>query len=385
MSILILLINPFETFMLKTISLFTIRIYFRHFLHACLKTRQTFTPQKGSFLFNAFPLFDFIGQMTEIITMTKIIPFASGKGGVGKSLVLSNLGLQLSRMGRTVILMDLDLGAANLHTFLGLKNNKEGLGYLIHKKNRSLESLVYPTDHERLFFIPGDNLLPDSANYSFFIKRKLLSEIQNLTADYILLDLGAGSCFNTLDYFTLSEEPFMVVCPEPTSILNAYSFLKSARARQIFSLFPANSPERKHLKFLFGKKMEGTEWNFSEALIQFRKEFPSCSEYIEEGLPNLTPRILINMGRTRSDLNMTGHLRTMCKKNLSLDLQYIGFIHYEESMHIAVKQRKPYIMDYPEETFSTDIKRLAQGLETLRPKKFSAEDQHDLNELQSYI
>jgi len=317
--------------------------------------------------------------------MTKIIPFASGKGGVGKSLLISNLGLQLSQMGRTVILLDLDLGAANLHTFLGIKNNKEGLGYLIHKKNETLESMVYPTEYKQLFFIPGDNLLPETANFPYYIKKKLLQEIQNLTADYILLDLGAGSSFNTLDFFNLSPEPFMVVCPEPTSILNAYSFIKNARARQIFALFPARSPERKLLKNLLGQKMEGTDWNFLTALSRFTQTFPVQAKIIEKELPLFKPRILINMGRSRNDLKMTSHLRSMCLKNLSVELRYIGFVHFEESMHLSVKRRKPYILENPDSIFGKDIQRLAAGMKSLENRGQKKETPKDLEELENFI
>lgn len=299
--------------------------------------------------------------------------------------MISNLALQLSRMGRTVILLDLDLGAANLHTFLGIKNNKEGLGYLIHRKNVSLESMVYPTEYKQLFFIPGDNLLPETANFPYYIKKKLLQEIQNLTADYIFLDLGAGSSFNTLDFFNVSSEPIVVLCPEPTSILNAYSFIKSARARQIFSLFPGRSPQRNHLKNLLGQKMEGTDWNFSTALSRFSLKFPNEAHMLEKELLSFKPRILINMGRSRNDLKMTGHLRSMCKKNLSVELRYIGFIHFEESMHLSVKRRKPFIIDYPDSVFGIDILRLAEGIESLRARGKTTGFPTDLQELEKFI
>ena len=72
--------------------------------------------------------------------MVRLLPIASGKGGVGKSVISANLGLALSRAdrsghpGRTVVLVDLDLGASNLHTFLGMKNKHAGIGALVWKK-----------------------------------------------------------------------------------------------------------------------------------------------------------------------------------------------------------------------------------------------------------
>lgn len=65
--------------------------------------------------------------------MTAIVPVASGKGGVGKTIATANLGISLAQAGKTVILADLDLGAANLHTILGIRNRQPGIGHIISK------------------------------------------------------------------------------------------------------------------------------------------------------------------------------------------------------------------------------------------------------------
>jgi MinD-like ATPase involved in chromosome partitioning or flagellar assembly len=176
--------------------------------------------------------------------MTTIIPVASGKGGVGKTVFTANIGVSLARAGKTVILADLDLGGSNLHTALGEKNDKSGIGNYIYKQERSLESLLVETREPRLYFIPGDSLLPGTANLPYFRKAKILKELAGLVADYVILDLGSGSSYNTIDFFLTSASGILVVTPETTSILNAYSFVKAALFRMIYRSFPARSDER---------------------------------------------------------------------------------------------------------------------------------------------
>jgi flagellar biosynthesis protein FlhG len=88
--------------------------------------------------------------------MQYLVPIASGKGGVGKTLLAAQSGASLWRCSKkTVILIDLDLGGSNLHTVLGIRNRHPGIGHFIYRKVDSVEQLVVPTSQERLFFIPG--------------------------------------------------------------------------------------------------------------------------------------------------------------------------------------------------------------------------------------
>ncbi|MDA3851340.1 MAG: AAA family ATPase [Spirochaetaceae bacterium] len=198
--------------------------------------------------------------------MNKIIPFVSGKGGVGKNLLRANIGIELSRQGKTVILADLDFGAANLHTLLGMKNNREGLGSYLSIKNESLERFVCPTDYKRLYLIPGDELMSGMANHPYFMKKKLIKELKELTADYVLLDLGAGTNFNVVDYMLISNNPFIIITPDPPSILNAYGLIKNGLYRRLLRYLPSNSTNRESLLNALHGKIEGTEKSLDSIL-----------------------------------------------------------------------------------------------------------------------
>jgi len=165
--------------------------------------------------------------------MSKIYPISSGKGGVGKSFIAVSLGVLLAKHGKKVVLVDLDLGGSNLHTLLGIKNPKSGIDSFLNKTVNRLEHVAYPTNIEDLFIISSLHCSMEIANLFHVQKQKIISAIRKLPFDYVLLDLGAGTNFNTLDFFLASKEGIFIFTPEPTSIENSFRFIKAAYLRRL--------------------------------------------------------------------------------------------------------------------------------------------------------
>src|SRR6056297_834688 len=95
-----------------------------------------------------------------------IVPVASGKGGVGKSLLSVNIALALGQAGYRVVLADLDLGGSNLHLMLGSSAFPNSLGTFLSGKSASFKEIIFPTEYENVSFIPGDSEIPGLANLS---------------------------------------------------------------------------------------------------------------------------------------------------------------------------------------------------------------------------
>ena len=121
----------------------------------------------------------------------QILPIASGKGGVGKSLLSANLAIALGQAGKKVVLADLDIGASNLHLALGhnVKNNSIGT-YLTDKS--SFQSIIEATEYDNVSFIAGDSQIPGLTTLKAAQKTKLLRNFHSIDADFLILDLGAG-------------------------------------------------------------------------------------------------------------------------------------------------------------------------------------------------
>lgn len=311
--------------------------------------------------------------------MTAIVPVASGKGGVGKTVVTANLGITLAQAGKTVILVDLDLGAANLHTILGIRNRQPGIGHVIARKESSIENLVMETSIPRLHFLPGDALLPGTANLPFFTKKKIMRDLHNLTADYVLLDLGAGSNYNTVDFFLTGSFGVLVCTPETTAILNGYSFIKTAVYRLLYRSFPAKSPERKIIQNFMNERIEGSSDSFLTLTEQLS---PEAGVIVRSQLQEFCPRVILNNGRSAEELPLGAKLRQIARKNLNIELEYIGFLPHDPAVEHSPFERQPTATRYPDCMFMRGLQGVSATLQKIHPEHPHPplyDDDQDLN------
>jgi flagellar biosynthesis protein FlhG len=94
----------------------------------------------------------------------QILPIASGKGGVGKSLIATNLSIALAQAGKQVVIADFDLGGSNIHLMLGQSGIQQGIGVFLTNSKLKFEHIVLDTSYKNLRFVPGDAEIPGVAN-----------------------------------------------------------------------------------------------------------------------------------------------------------------------------------------------------------------------------
>lgn len=291
--------------------------------------------------------------------MASLLPIASGKGGVGKSVIAANLGLALSRAGQAVVLVDLDLGGSNLHTFLGIRNKQPGLGAFVWKEERKLSDLLVETDYDRLWLIPGDGLMPGTANLEWFVKQRILRDLAALPADFVILDLAAGSSYNVVDFFLTRGEGLVVVRPEITSILNAYSFLKTVAFRALLRSFPEKSPGRASVIEFARKKTEGTGVSFLDFARDLSLRFPEGGEAALSRLSGLRPRVIVNQGKERGDAELGYRLRDIAAKNLGLSMDFAGYLLDDPAVPQSLAARTPLLALDPQAPFARGMTAIA--------------------------
>ena len=159
-------------------------------------------------------------------TNTRVITITSGKGGVGKSNIAINLGIQLMHMGMRVILFDADFGLANIEVMFGAIP-KYNLKDVIEGRKKLTE--IITDGPEGIRFISGGSGVEGLANLSKIQLSNLLrgmSELDEL-ADVVIIDTGAGISDSVLEFVAAGSEVFLVTTPEPTSVTDSYSLLKA--------------------------------------------------------------------------------------------------------------------------------------------------------------
>jgi flagellar biosynthesis protein FlhG len=291
-----------------------------------------------------------------------ILPVASGKGGVGKSLFAANIGLALGEAGKKVILTDLDLGASNLHMFLGLRSIEKGIGTFLNSKDIKFEDIILQTDYDNVFFIPGDAEMPDIANLTSVQKRNLIKNLLSLDADYLIMDLGAGTGHNVLDFFLISGRGVLITTPTLTAILNAYLFLKNAVFRIMSSGFTNKSGAARLINKL---KKEGTPLQkvYIPKLLDKIKTIDreSYDQFIHR-VESFHPCIILNMLVDKKDTEKANQLQRSVKRYLNIDLEHLGIIFKDALQDIALNSRIPIVKYKPGSIIPQAVYRIADKL-----------------------
>jgi len=300
------------------------------------------------------------GDMANTIKIRPtIIPIAGGKGGVGKTFFTANLAIALAEMGHPTVAMDMDLGGSNLHFFLGLPNRFPGIGNFLKTRSAELEEMLVSTEIPNLQFLPGDGLSPFMANIPHAQKIRLISRIIKLPAEYILLDLGAGTSFNMLDLFRLSPHGFVITTPESPAITNMMTFLKHLMLRIIEGNFTKN-----HYICEMLHSMYKTDKQISIGAIQSRIAAidHEAGKTVMELCRRYRPRVVFNMGEHPDEIKISEQINNSLKSILSLEVDYFGFIFNDPAVRQSIKKKIPFIPCYRKNMTTENIERIAERI-----------------------
>lgn len=291
----------------------------------------------------------------------KIWAVGGGKGGVGKSLVTANTSICLALMGYKVVTVDLDLGGANMHTCLGIPIPDKTLSDYISKKVTNFNDLLVSTPIKNLQIISGAQDELGIANLKQMHKNKILSKLSELDADYVLLDLGAGTTFNTLDFFISADKGILVILPEPTSIENTYRFIKSVyhrRLKMIEELLDIHPLINQAMNAKLNSA-QSTPVNLVKRIIEIN---PEMGRKLEHEINKFRPQIIMNQIRNQQDIDIGFSIQSVCKRYFGIDMDYIGFLDYDSTVWQSVKKRKPLLMEFPNSRLVNNFDRIVHKL-----------------------
>ena len=289
-----------------------------------------------------------------------VIPIAGGKGGIGKTILAANIAVTLAYAGYRTIAIDLDLGGSNLHFQLGLKNRYAGVGDFVRAKKDDLANLAVPTQIENLAFIPGDGRTPFMANISVGDKVRLMGAISSLPADFVVLDLGAGSSFNTLDFFRLAGTGIVVTTPEPTAIMNLMTFCKNLIYRAMSVEAKSNEEIAELVRAFIERPIEEQGASLRMLFDQIGRVDMAVSRKMQNNCARIKPRLVFNRGNHPSQLQVVASMEKLLHQRLGLKLDCLGFVFNDDTVLEAIRRRTILIKTFPECLASRCIVRLAK-------------------------
>ena len=291
----------------------------------------------------------------------QIIPVASGKGGVGKSLLSANLAIALGQAGKKVLLVDLDLGASNLHLVIGQTSPKTGIVTYLTGQT-PFEQIISPTDYENVYFIAGDSEIPGLTSLRASKKNDLVKNFQALDFDYLVLDLGAGTHLTILDMFLLSPQGIIVTAPTVTATLNGYLFLKSIVFRMMYNTFRRGTPAHDYLENL-KKDSASLQRLYIPKLVEALESVdPENTALFKSRMEEFRPRLVLNMIEDPKDADRANKIRRSCQQFLGLNLEHLGVIYRDSLQDKALASRLPVIIYKPQSLVAQGIYRVADKI-----------------------
>jgi flagellar biosynthesis protein FlhG len=302
--------------------------------------------------------------MSEVRS-ARIIAIGGGKGGVGKTLVSTNLSLALAERGRRVLLIDADLGGANVHTVLGIAPPLVTLSDVIERK-ASLEDVTVNTPYPNLRFVSGALDDISAANPNHTAKMRLLRQLGRADGvDLVVLDLGAGTSFNTLDFFLIAHTSVLVVLPEPTSVENAYRFLKAAFFRRLAVVEKAYGITDLLEEARAQRNKLGIHTP-ADLLSAIEKQNPDVGRQVHAQMSRFVPRLILNqalpgeLGHDGDHGQVARDMASACRRFLGIQVRVLGVLPEDEAVRRAVRQRKPLRAVAPDSAIQKALNAIAE-------------------------
>jgi len=241
----------------------------------------------------------------------RVIAVTSGKGGVGKTNIVGNLAVAMSQKGKRVVIIDADVGLANIDIVFNLRP-EYNIRHVVSSE-KSLDQVMIKT-HHGIGIIPGGSGFADLTQLNEGEKLTLLSEFETLAdkADIIFVDTGAGISSNVLYFNAASDECMVVATTEPTSITDAYALMKVMSQKY----------GARHFKLLV---------NMADSEKDAKRVYAALSNALDKFLKNVV-------------------------------LEYTGYIPFDRQLQRAVQKRGLLLDEFPDATASKAVETIASKL-----------------------
>jgi flagellar biosynthesis protein FlhG len=288
----------------------------------------------------------------------RIISVGGGKGGVGKSLVSSNLAIAMAQAGKRVVLVDGDLGAANLHTLFGIERPGPTMQTFIDHGTDSLEAARVETQVPNLTLVRGASAVVGSANISHSQKQRLLRHVVGLDAEVVVVDVGAGIAFNQVDLFDIADLRLLVMTPQLTSIQNAYGFAKASLYRRLDRVLKAHGVQGA----LDESDPQHEMMSLRAKLRDVLSASPALEATVRDELARFNLRLFGNQVHDPREAGVFRAVGKMMTDFLSLPAPLLGFARASRLLHDSATHRRPYLLISRHEDTAQALRAAAQAL-----------------------
>lgn len=291
----------------------------------------------------------------------RLVAVGGGKGGVGKTFITANIAACLARAGYATVVVDADLEGANLHTCLGVAAPPASLADYVARREDDLGKLLCDTPVARLQLIAATQGHLGAAQPSHTRREQLIEGLAALPVHFVVIDLGAGIHPALIEYFLAADEGLVVMTAEPTSVENAYGFIRAAYYHRMGGALESLAARQVVAEAMDQRNERGIRTPL-DLLREVQSLDPVEGERFVAAMRAFRPRVLVNGVRTAEEIKLGFAVRSVCQKYFGIDVEYLGYVNHDEAVRRAVIARRSLIEVAPASDAAVYVERIARKL-----------------------
>jgi len=297
-----------------------------------------------------------------MVSPEHIIAVGGGKGGIGKSIICTNLAVGLALRGKKVVLVDADFGSSNLHALLGINNPPQGFINLFQNNPIDPPSLLLDTGVSNLQLIcaAGDN--PGSADIENQTLGIIKDNIRNLDADYVFLDLAPGVSYAVVDFFNIAHSSIVITTPELTSVMKTFSFIRAALFRKISDAFKDQGGLLRLVDHSDPTVADMETYSINILKEKLAAFDPKQIMVVESIVDSFKPLLIVNRVRYNKDLKAGENLIELIKKYFGVEPAYLGYLIESDRVRDSVDEMVPFLIKEPDSKPAKNLHNILDAL-----------------------
>jgi flagellar biosynthesis protein FlhG len=291
----------------------------------------------------------------------RLVALGGGKGGVGKTFLAANLAASLAQAGARVVAIDTDVEGANLHTWLGVASPRASLADFVAGRVQDPLDLVVETPIANLGLIAATHGNLSASQPEPSRRIELLQRLRRLPCDFVFVDCGAGAHPATIDYFLVGDEGLLVLHPEPTSLENAYAFLRAAFYRRMQLVMQKHDVRERVREAMDQRNARGIRTPL-DLLREVEAMDPEEGRRFSRSMRSFRPRIVVNEVESAEEVKLGFSVRSVCRKFFGIEADYVGYVNRDPAVREAVSARRPLVEVRPRSDAAIYVQRIARKL-----------------------